>query len=217
MSTPARVAVLISGSGTNLQAILDAAAAGELPVTICGVLSDRPDAAGLERARRAGVPAIAVDYREHPDRAAAEAALGQQLDALAPDIVVLAGFMRILPDELVERYAGRMLNVHPSLLPKFRGLDTFRRVLEAGDAWHGSTVHFVVPELDAGPRIIRYRIAVRPGDTAASLKQRVQAGEYRIYPRAIRWLAEGRLALRDGAAWLDGRRLDEPVTVDEAA
>ncbi len=216
MTTPARVAVLISGSGTNLQAMLDAAARGELPVTICGVLSDRPGAAGLDRARRAGVPAFAVDYRDFADRAAAEAELGRQLEALAPDIVALAGFMRILPDALVERYAGRMLNVHPSLLPKYRGLDTFRRVLEAGDPWHGSTVHFVVPELDAGPRIIRYRIAVRPEDSEQSLKQRVQAGEYRIYPQAIRWLAEGRLELRDGAAWLDGERLDEAVTVEEA-
>ncbi|MDJ0928923.1 MAG: phosphoribosylglycinamide formyltransferase [Gammaproteobacteria bacterium] len=212
----ARTAVLISGSGTNLQAIIDATAAGELPIDLCAVVSDQPAAFGLERARRADIPTITVDYRDHPDRSAAEAGLGDTLAELDPDIVVLAGFMRILPDDIVEHFRGRMLNVHPSLLPKFRGLHTFARVLEAGDAWHGSTVHFVVPELDSGPSIIQYRIAVRSDDDEASLKDRVQAGEYVIYPRAIGWLATGRVELKHDAAWLDGERLGTPVLVDES-
>ena len=212
----ARAAVLISGSGTNLQAIIDAAAAGELPIDLCAVVSDQPKAYGLERARRADIPTITVDYRSYPDRTTAEAGLSRALAELDPTMVVLAGFMRILPTDIVERYRGRMLNVHPSLLPKYRGLHTFTRVLEGGDAWHGSTVHFVVPELDAGPSIIQYRIAVRDDDDEDSLKARVQAGEYLIYPRAIGWLATGRVKLEDDIAWLDGERLDSPVIVHES-
>jgi phosphoribosylglycinamide formyltransferase-1 len=215
IGTGPRTAVLVSGGGTNLQAIIDRVAAGTLPVNLAEVLSDNPRARGLERAARAGIPTCTVDYAGHASRTLAEAALLAELERLAPDLVVLAGFMRILPDALVERFTGRMLNVHPSLLPKFRGLHTFRRVLAAGDAWHGSTVHFVVPALDAGPAIIQYWIPVGAADTEDSLKRRVQRGEYLIYPRAIEWFAAGRLILRDDAAWLDGQRLDAPVRVDE--
>lgn len=207
--------VLVSGSGTNLQAIIDRVTSGELGITLSAVISDVPDAFGLERARRAGITAIAIDYRSFPDRATAETELARQLDELDPEIVVLAGFMRILPAELVSRYAGRMLNVHPSLLPRHRGLNTYARVLEAGDDWHGSTVHFVVPELDAGPSILQYRVRVGPADDVPSLQQRVQQGEYEIYPRAIDWLATGRLQLRSGEAWLDGQALGEPERVLE--
>ena len=212
---PLRTAVLISGSGTNLQAIIDAMKAGRLPIDLCAVLSDQPQAQGLQRAGQAGIPAVTIDYRAFADRREAERALHERLAALEPELVVLAGFMRILPDELVEDFEGRMLNIHPSLLPKYRGLHTFRRVLEAGDRVHGSTVHFVVPELDAGPSIIQYRLPIRPGDTEDTLKQRVQRGEYLIYPRAIDWFARGRLKLEDGAAWLDGKRLESPVIVEE--
>lgn len=208
-------AVLVSGSGTNLQAIIDRVQKGDLRIRLAAVLSDVPGAYGLERAQGAGIPTTAVNYQDFPDRPAAEQALGSELAAIDPEIVVLAGFMRILPDAIVATYQGRMLNVHPSLLPKFRGLHTYERVLEAGDAWHGTTVHFVVPELDAGPAIIQYRVAVRPADDAASLRARVQDGEYLIYPQAIGWLASGRLALRDGGAWLDGKPLTAPVQVDE--
>jgi phosphoribosylglycinamide formyltransferase-1 len=207
--------VLVSGGGTNLQAIIDQVTSGELGITLTAVISDVPDAFGLERARRAGIAAIAIDYRSFPDRPTAETELARQLDELAPEIIVLAGFMRILPAELVSSYVGRMLNVHPSLLPKHRGLNTYARVLDAGDDWHGSTVHFVVPELDAGPSIIQYRVRVGPADDVASLQQRVQQGEYEIYPRAIDWLATGRLQLRSGEAWLDGQALGEPERVLE--
>ena len=211
-----RTAVLVSGGGTNLQAIIDASQDGSLPIELCAVLSDRADAFGLERARRAGIKACAVDYGDFQRREDAEAALLKQLDDCQPELVVLAGFMRILPDAVVARYHGRMLNIHPSLLPKYRGLHTFRRVLAAGDRWHGSTVHFVVPELDAGPAIIQYRIAVSADDTEDSLRQRVQAGEYLIYPRAIAWYASGRLRLKADKVQLDDVELQQPMVVDEA-
>lgn len=211
-----RAAVLVSGNGSNLQAIIDAARAGELAVDVVGVVSDRPGAYALERARAAGIEAVTVDYRAAADREAFGRRLAAELARLAPSAVILAGFMRILPAAVVERFRGRMLNVHPSLLPLYPGLDTYRRALAAGDAWHGSTVHFVVPELDAGPAILQYRVRVRPGDTEASLRQRVQRGEYLIYPQAIGWLAEGRLEQRDGMAWLDGRPLSTPRILDEA-
>lgn len=209
-------AVLVSGGGTNLQAIIDASQDGSLPIELCAVLSDRADAFGLERARRAGIKACAVDYGDFQRREDAETALLDQLDDCRPELVVLAGFMRILPDAAVARYHGRMLNIHPSLLPKYRGLHTFRRVLAAGDRWHGSTVHFVVPELDAGPAIIQYRIAVSAEDTEDSLRQRVQAGEYLIYPRAIAWYASGRLRLKADKVMLDEVELQQPVLVDES-
>lgn len=208
-------AVLVSGGGTNLQAIIDQVQARNLRIRLACVISDVPDAYGLERAREAGIPALAVDYAAFDERRDAEAELARQLAELEPEIIVLAGFMRILPDAIVEAYEGRMLNVHPSLLPKYRGLRTYQRVLEAGDEWHGTTVHFVVPELDAGPSIIQYRVPVRPEDNEATLRERVQRGEYEVYPQALGWLASGRLSLRDGAAWLDGNRLDGPVLLDE--
>lgn len=217
MSSTPRTVVLVSGDGSNLQAILDHARDGSLGTRIAGVISDRPGVRALDRAAEAGVPAWTVDYRTVADRAEIDQRLADRLADLHPDLVVLAGFMRILPDELVTRYQGRMLNVHPSLLPKYPGLHTYRRALEAGDREHGSTVHFVIPALDAGPGILQYRIPVRPGDTEASLRERVRAGEHLIYPRAIAWVVAGRAALRDGAAWLDGERLAQPVVVDGVA
>lgn len=220
MSSPAgrprlRIAVLVSGSGSNLQAIIDRQRAGDLEVELVGVLSDRPGAYALERAATAGIPALTVDYRAAGSREAFADRLAAELDRLAPALVVLAGFMRILPANLVEHYRGRMLNVHPSLLPKYPGLDTYRRALDAREEWHGTTVHFVTPELDAGPAIVQYRIRIRPGDTEQSLRERVQAGEHLVYPQAIQWIATGRLAWRDGGAWLDGQRLAAPVVVEE--
>ncbi len=210
-----RTAVLVSGSGSNLQAIIDCVAQGQLAINLVGVISDRPGVQALERARRAGIPAVTVDYQASGDRDAFDHRLGAELDGLHPDLVVLAGFMRILPASLVNRYRDRMLNVHPSLLPKYPGLDTYRRALADAEPWHGSTVHFVIPALDAGPGILQYRVRIRPGDTEESLRPRVQRGEYLIYPRAIQWLAAGRLAHRDGQVWKDGVPLSAPEIVTE--
>jgi phosphoribosylglycinamide formyltransferase-1 len=212
---PHRSAVLVSGSGSNLQALIDQIAAGRLATQIIAVISDRPGVPALERARRAAIPAITIDYGGFGDRAAFCQALADELAALAPDLVVLAGFMRILTPPAVQPFNGRMLNVHPSLLPKYPGLHTYRRALEANDAWHGSTVHFVTPELDAGPALIQYRVAIRRDDTESSLRSRVQQGEHLIYPRAVDWLATGRAQLRDDRVWLDGQPLEGPVIVDE--
>ncbi len=210
-----KTVVLISGNGTNLQAIIDAQQAGQLPVSLASVLSDYPQANGLERARTAGISTVVVDYRGCADRNEFNRKLHDELGTLQPELIVLAGFMRIISDELTEHYQGRMLNIHPSLLPKYPGLHTYRRVLETGDAWHGSTVHFVTPQLDAGPPIIQYRVRIRDAETEQSLAARVQAGEYIIYPRTIEWIAERRLDLRDDTVWLDGQALRQPVVVEE--
>lgn len=210
-----RTVVMASGSGTNLQAIMDETAAGRLAIELVGVVSEQPAAHALQRARAADVAAIDVDIGNFPDRAEFDIELDNAVSSLAPDLVILAGYMRILADELVLRYAGKMLNIHPSLLPKYPGLDTYAKALSAGDTWHGSTVHFVTPDLDAGPQIIQYRVKVKPGETEESLARRVQRGEYIIYPRAIGWLASGRLTVEDDRVRLDGETLKEPIQVEE--
>ena len=216
MTRPAtRVAVLISGEGSNLQALIDAAQAGQLGASIVSVVSNRGAARGLDRARAAGIEALHLAPKRGQERVDYDADLAALLAPREPDLVVLAGFMRILGPQFVERYEGRRLNLHPSLLPKYPGLDTHRRVLEAGDSWHGATVHFVTDELDGGPPIIQYRLPVGSGDTAESLAQRVHKGEHIILPRAVTWFAAGRLRLRSGSVMLDGRALDAPVSVDE--
>jgi phosphoribosylglycinamide formyltransferase-1 len=210
-----RTTVLISGGGTNLQAIINQVASGELRIELQAVLSDRRGILGLDRAEKAAVPTRIVDYSKFASRAEAEQALFTTLRELEPDLLVLAGFMHILPAPLVTEYYGRMLNIHPSLLPKFRGLDTYRRAIQAGESWHGSTVHYVTPELDAGPSIIQYRVRIKPDETELSLSARVQQGEYIIYPRAIGWIADRRLQLKNDEVWLDGLPLSEPVIVEE--
>jgi phosphoribosylglycinamide formyltransferase-1 len=214
-ASPLRTVVLVSGSGSNLQAIIDHTQSGSLGIQLTGVISDRPGVLALERAKRANIPALTIDHAQAGSSAAFQQQLGATLAELDPQLIVLAGFMRILSPAVVSAWEGRMLNVHPSLLPKYPGLHTYRRALEAGDSVHGSTVHFVIPELDAGPGILQYRVRIRPGDSEDSLRARVQQGEYLIYPRAIAWFAAGRLALRDGSTWLDGERLGAPVVVDE--
>ena len=216
IGTGTRTLVMVSGGGTNLQAIINEVQSTGLPVNLFMVLSDRPGVLGLDRADKAGIPTRVVDYAGFADRDSADAALAAALDELDPELIVLAGFMRILPAGIVERFTGRMLNIHPSLLPKFRGLHTYRRAIEAGESHHGSTVHFVIPELDAGPSIIQYSVAIGGDENATSLAHRVQQGEYRIYPQAIRWFAEGRLKLEGDEVWLDGLPLEEPAVVDEA-
>ena len=210
-----RVAVLISGEGSNLQALIDAERAGTLGASVVAVVSNKDSARGLMRARAAGISAEHLGATRGQARDDYDAALAALLARHEPDLIVLAGFMRILSPTLIERFAGRMLNIHPSLLPKFPGLDTHRRVLEARDAHHGATVHFVTADLDAGPAIIQYRLPVRAGDTPESLAQRVHVGEHLILPRAVAWFAAGRLRLADGSVMLDARVLAEPVAIDE--
>ena len=215
MSSSTRIAVLISGEGSNLQALIDAAHRGDLRAEIVAVVSNRAAARGLERARAAGIDARHLGAVRGQDRSEYDSKLTALLEPHRPDLLVLAGFMRILGAVFVERFAGRMLNIHPSLLPKYPGLDTHRRVLEAGESEHGATVHFVTTELDAGPAIIQYRLAIRTGDTAESLAQRVHVGEHIILPRAVAWFAAGRLRLAGHSVMLDGRALEEPVSIDE--
>lgn len=209
-----RAAILISGSGTNLQSFIDRSRTAQTDVDIAVVLSNRPDAHGLNRARDAEIPTSCVEHRRFVDRESFDRAVAVKLDERGPDLIVLAGFMRILSPWFVRHYEGRILNIHPALLPKYPGLDTHARVLEAGDAEHGSTVHFVTEELDGGPRILAGRIAVDPNESADELQERVQAVEHQIYPEAAQWFAEKRLNYRDGDAWLDGQRLSQPVIID---
>lgn len=212
-----RLVVLISGTGRNLQAIAEATLGGSLPARISGVISNRPGVYGLERARGLGLPSTVVDHRAFPDRATFEAELAQAVDRFGVDMIALAGFMRILGSEFIARYRGRMLNIHPSLLPKYPGLHTHERALAAGDAYHGASVHFVTDELDGGPTVLQGSIAIRPDDTPESLAARImQCVEARIYPRALAWLAEGRLSMRDGRAWLDGRALETPLQYQDS-
>jgi phosphoribosylglycinamide formyltransferase-1 len=206
------VVVLISGGGTNLQALLDDAA-GDAGYRIAGVVSNRPGVRGLERAADAGVPTHVVDHTGFADRAAFDARLADTVDALSPDLVVLAGFMRILTDAFVTRYAGRLLNIHPSLLPRYQGLHTHQRALDAGDREHGASVHFVTGELDGGPVIAQARVPVLPGDDAPTLAARVLEREHVLLPQVVRWFAAGELALHGDRVWLHGQPLDKPVSL----
>jgi phosphoribosylglycinamide formyltransferase-1 len=211
---PLRLAILISGRGSNMAAIARACAAGEINAVVDVVISDRPGVAGLDTARDFGLATAVVPWKSLADPAAAERLLVEMLDAHRPDLIVLAGFMRILSPQLAERYAGRMLNIHPSLLPGYRGLHTHRRVLEAGETHHGASVHFVSAELDGGPVVLQSRIAVNPGDTEAVISGRVQRTEHIIYPRVIGWLAQKRLHWRDSQPWLDDKPLTAPLVED---
>jgi phosphoribosylglycinamide formyltransferase-1 len=188
-----KAVILISGRGSNMEALLKA----DLPVEFAAVISNRPEAQGLEIARQLGVEAVAVDHRQFPDRETFDAALAAEIDRHAPDLVALAGFMRVLSDSFVLRYQGRMINVHPALLPAFPGLNTHRRALETGVKVHGCTVHFVTTEVDVGPIIIQAAVPVLADDTEGSLSARVLELEHRIYPQALRWLAEGRVTMDD--------------------
>lgn len=208
MSTQ-RIVVLLSGRGSNLEALLVAASAQRWPAQVVAVISNRPEAGGLALARSHGITTEVVDHRAYASRAAFDAALGAALDAQAPDLVLLAGFMRILGEGLVQRYAGRMLNIHPSLLPAFAGLHTHQRALDAGCVLAGATVHLVTPTLDHGPIIAQAVVPVQPGDSAAALAERVLAAEHRLYPLAVGWFVRGELQIegqqvrhRQGAARL---------------
>ncbi len=208
---PQPIVILISGRGSNMRVLIEHSRAAGATYRVARVLSDQPDAAGLEVARDFGVPTQVVRPAESADRAAYGLELAAAIGDLAPSLIVLAGFMRILSAAFVTNFSGRMLNIHPSLLPKYPGLHTHRRALEAREAQHGATVHFVTEELDGGPRIIQGSVEVLAGDDEASLSRRVQVVEHQIYPLAVDWFCEGRLRYIDGQAWLDGRALREPV------
>ncbi len=206
-SARTRVVVLISGSGSNLQALIDGMQKEELPIEIAAVISNRPAVLGLMRAEHAGIPALVLDHKQFDDRESFDQKLAQLIDSYQPDLVVLAGFMRILTTEFTRHYQGRMLNIHPSLLPKYQGLHTHQRVLDAGELEHGVTVHFVTAELDGGPSVIQAKISVEAGDDATSLAKRVQQQEHIIYPLAVKWFAEGRLHMNDNGVFLNNELL----------
>jgi phosphoribosylglycinamide formyltransferase-1 len=221
LSTPADpvpVAVLISGRGTNMRALVERSGEPRMGYRVAAVISDQPTAAGLATAAALGVPARALLAPGRGASAAARIAYDAELAALieeySPSLIVLAGFMRILSPPFVARFPGRVLNVHPSLLPKYPGLDTHQRALDAHDAEHGATVHFVTGELDGGPPVIQGKLAVESGEDAEHLAARVNALEHQIYPLAVRWFCNGRLRYAQGHAWLDGEVLSRPVLYD---
>lgn len=203
MAPPLAVVILISGRGSNMQAIINAT--DPLLVSVKAVISNRPNAQGLTFARDAGIPTAVVDHTQFESRPAFDQALQTCIDTFAPGLVVLAGFMRILTPAFVRQYAGRMLNIHPSLLPEFKGLHTHERALASGAKVHGASVHFVTEDLDSGPVILQARVPVLPTDTVDTLAARVLKEEHRIYPQAIHWFAQGRLQLREQCVLLDGQ------------
>jgi phosphoribosylglycinamide formyltransferase 1 len=205
------IVVVISGRGSNMEALVRAG----LPGRISAVVSNRPEAAGLRFAQQHGIPTAVVDHRRFPDRDAFDAALAQALERCQPDLVALAGFMRVLGGDLVRRYEGRMLNIHPSLLPAFQGLHTHQRALEQGVKVHGCTVHFVTPALDHGPIVIQAAVPVRPGDDEATLAARVLRQEHRIYPQAVRWFLEGRLVIDAGLVRVSGEDVRQTLWAEE--
>lgn len=212
--TPCSLVVLISGRGSNFKAILDAIDAGRLPARVRAVVSSRADAPGLAYARAAGIDTLALDGADYPDREDYDRALQGLIERFEPDLVVLAGYMRILSDDFVRHFRGRLVNIHPSLLPALRGLDTHHRALESGQREHGASVHFVSEELDGGPVILQARVPILADDTPATLAARVLEQEHRIYVEALCWLAEGRVQLDGERVRLDGQALPEPVQIE---
>lgn len=208
-NTTCRVVVLISGSGSNLQALIDGQLNNSLAIDIVSVISNKPEVLGLERAAKAGIPTQVIDHKAFADREAFDQTLGETIEQYQPDLVVLAGFMRILTGDFVRRFQGKMLNIHPSLLPKYQGLHTHQRALDAGDECHGVTVHFVTEELDGGPPVIQAIVPVEDGDDAGSLAKRVQVQEHIIYPMAVDWFANNKLRLEGSQVYLDNEALPE--------
>ena len=208
-ATKPRLMVLISGSGSNLQSFIDACTEGSLQAEVVAVISNKPGVKGLDRAAAAGIPNIVVDHRAFESRDSFDQNLGDMIDSFAPDLVVLAGFMRILTPEFVNRFLGRLINIHPSLLPAYPGLHTHQRAIDAGDQQAGATVHFVTPALDGGPSVLQAQVPVLPDDSADTLAQRVLGFEHQIYPMAAQWFCQGRLRMANGQALLDGKPLPE--------
>jgi phosphoribosylglycinamide formyltransferase-1 len=200
-----KTAILISGSGTNLQAFIDAVENKNLNLNLLIVLSNNPNAYGLERAKRAGIEISCIEHTKFLARELFDEAIIRELEHHEPDLLILAGFMRILSPIFIRKYSGKILNIHPSLLPKYPGLDTHQRALSAGDKWHGSTVHFVTEELDSGPQILQGRIAINYDESADELKKRVQKIEHQIFPLAASWVSDGKAKLKNGECWIDGK------------
>jgi len=211
MIAPLPVVILISGRGSNMSALADRARSGDLPIEIRAVISDRAAAPGLELARELGIPTASIALREFPTREAFDLKLAELVASYQPQLVLLAGYMKILSTEFVRQFTGRLLNIHPSLLPKYPGLHTHRRALAAQDSKHGASVHFVTEALDSGPVIIQGGVTVEPGDTEMSLAARVQRAEHIIYAQAVDWFARGRLKMRGDNAWLDDKPLATPI------
>lgn len=212
--TPLRIVVLISGRGSNLQSLVRAQQAGTLNAEITAVVSNRPDAAGLTFSSEQNIATTVVDHTQYGDRQAYDQALTEAIDQYQPQLVVLAGFMRILTPEFVHHYAGRLINIHPSLLPKFKGLHTHQQALDAGETEHGASVHYVTEELDGGPVFLQARVTIENGDDADSLAARVLVEEHKLYPAAIQLIAEGRITLVDDILELDQTLLHEPLPLD---
>lgn len=208
---PRRIAVLISGTGSNMLALLDSCARGDIEGEVVTVLSDQPEAAGLAKAAARGVAVQALPFEPGESRHDHDRRLRRAIEDSGAELVVLAGYMRILDEQFVQHFADRMLNIHPSLLPRHKGLHTHRRVLEAGDVVHGASVHYVTPELDGGPCVLQGGLAVRPDDDAESLRLAVHRIEHVIYPRVVGWVTAGRLKLVDGLPTLDGSLLQQPI------
>ena len=215
MTTP-RIAILISGQGRNLQAILDAVAAGKIPARIACVLSNRAEAPGLARARDAGVPVEVVPHTDYDNRVQFDLAVASALDRHQANFIAMAGFMRVLGDGFIRRFSGRMVNIHPSLLPRHRGLNTHRRVLEAGEQQHGASVHFVTSELDGGPVVIQGSFSVKPDDNEQSLAERaLREVELKIYPQALAWIARGELSHTSAGLLFRNRKLSAPLSLTD--
>jgi phosphoribosylglycinamide formyltransferase-1 len=215
--TPPRqpIVILISGRGSNMRALVEHSKSATAAYSVCSVIADRADAGGLETARNFGIAAHALTPAKDMERGEYDRALAAAIDECSPSLIALAGFMRILSAPFVQRYAGKILNIHPSLLPKYPGLHTHRRAIEAREAEHGVTVHFVTAQIDGGPRVIQARVPIEAGDTEATLSRRVLAQEHIIYPIAVDWFCQGRLRYEAGKALLDGRTLSEPVQLTD--
>jgi len=212
---PLRIAVMVSGRGSNLRALIDARQAGRLPVEIVGVFSDRPDCNAIALAKQSSIPTAALPAKDFPSRDAFDAALFDRVAAVQPDLIVCAGYMRIISDAAVRRFEGRMLNIHPSLLPKYPGLHTHARALAAGDSEHGASVHLVIPALDAGPVLSQVRVAIDAGDTAESLARRLLPREHALLVQSLRWLAEHRAVVRGTQFHCDGQPLTGPLLLND--
>ncbi|MEW5057615.1 MAG: phosphoribosylglycinamide formyltransferase [Cycloclasticus sp.] len=210
MSNRYRIVVLLSGSGSTLQSMIDA----DLPADICAVISNKADVMGLERAQKAGINSHVLEHTAFPSREAFDLELKKLIEQQQADLIVLAGFMRILSDDFVNHYYGKLINIHPSLLPKYKGMYTHQRVMDDGEPLHGSSVHFVNTELDGGPVVLQARVPVLPSDDVESLELRIKSKEQLIYPTAISWLAEGRIELKGHEVYMDQKKMSGPVVID---
>lgn len=208
-----QIAVFISGAGSNLKALIEQAASDTYEIGL--VISNRPNVKGIDIAQAAGIPTEVIDHTLYDSREAFDTAVAQTLQHYPIEAIVLAGFMRILTPEFTENYLGKMLNIHPSLLPKYPGLNTHQRALEAGDAQHGLSIHFVTSELDGGPVVLQAKVPVEAHDTVEKLRQKVQTQEHLAYPLAVTWLAQGRLCYQNHQAWFDGKPLKAPLQLTE--